>query len=142
VRKVIKKVKELSPITKLIIVFIYPILPLSLLAIFVLGKGFESVLFRTRAIDVNEILTTVLVLLPFLGGPIGVYAIIRVFLDQISRLTFWLFLYGALSYSFIALTVIVMSFSSLDFLAILHALYLTMTLSIIVRYTYKLYEQT
>lgn len=141
-RKIINKVKEMSLSAKLIIVFIYPILPLGLLAVWVLGSGFESIFFRVRAIETNEILTTVLTLLLFLGGPIGVYAIIRVFFNQITRLTFWLFLYGSIAYSFIAIVAIVVGFFSLDVLGILHALYLTITLSVIVKFTFKLYEQT
>lgn len=137
-KEIIKKIRRISLSTKLIVVFIYPILPLGLLAVLVLGTGFESMFFRARAIDASEILITVLTLLLFLGGPIGVYAIIRVFINQITRLTFWLFLYGAISYAFIAIIAIVIGIFSLEFLLMVHSAYLILTLSIVFKYTIKL----
>lgn len=116
----------------MLIMLIYPVLPLALIAIWwsvvMLSSFFVS---HNSTFSIQGLLWTVLALLLFLGGPVGFLAGIYTLLNKVSKKVFWSFLYGAISYSFIVIIVISGSIMKLNVLSFLHGAYLLMTLVVI-----------
>lgn len=136
---IVKKLENNPSQTRLIMVFTYPILPLGLLATFMIGISWFEYLLNFKNRELKDFLEILPLSLWFLGGPAGVIACLLVLLKKHSKVIFWLFLYGALSYTVIAVMFIISGFTSLNNLAILHAVYLIVSLKVIIKQLYEEY---
>jgi len=135
-----KKIKE-NPLKLLMITtLIYPVIPLALLAVWgniiVLSIYFGR---HNNTFSIIEALWMVLALLLYSGGPIGLIAGIYALLNKLSKKVFWFFLYGLISYAFVAVIVIAGSIAKLNIFSFLHAAYLLMTLVVITRVIVDMY---
>ena len=133
------KIKSNPAQTKLIMIFAYPVLPLGLLATFVVMLAWFDFSLKFNNKDLKDVLAFLPFSLWLLGGPAGVIAFSFVLFKKHSKLVFWLFLYGALSYTGIAVMIIISGFASLNILAMLHAVYLIISLKVIIKQLYEEY---
>jgi len=117
----IKNINFMSFKTLMVVVFIYPILPLALFSTVFLFYGFGSLVssgFQYTTVD-----NLVLQFLLFSSGASGLIGGIMVLLNRITPTSMALFLHAAISYSFVAVTFMFIS-KSLDPIWLLHSAYL------------------
>jgi len=129
----IKKINIKSFKTLMIVVFIYPILPLGLFATVLLFYGFGSLV--TSGFQHTTLSQVVVQFLLFSGGASGLIGGIMVLSNRINPTSLLLFLHGAVSYGFIASLIMIFG-TNWKSLWLLHSFYIAITLVIV---AYQLY---
>lgn len=137
----------------LLVFYIYPILPLGLLAAWVLIIGGSSYISRPENLNGEGVIYIGLFLLWFLGGVVGLYAGLKTLISQNSKTVFWLFLYASLSYLVIAVTYVYEGFGyslsrlftggrvvNSDIFNLIHTIYILVSLLIIGRQLAVIYR--
>lgn len=124
----IENINLMSFKTFMVVVFIYPILPLALFSTVFLFYGFGS--YISNGLQHSSVNQLVLQFLLFSGGTSGLIGGIMVLLNRINPTSLLLFLHGAISYSFVAVTFIYSSRSG-DPIWLLHSVYVVFTLVVI-----------
>lgn len=131
--KVIKKIKENPLRAKLLLLLIYPILPLAALAIYSLWKIVSG--NNLVHLDLGDVLPITLGIIWFVGGPAGLIGGVLIIFNKISRTSISLFIYGSISYSIIAGAYIfqglMRAIVGFDYLMGLHSIYLLFTFWVI-----------
>ena len=134
----IKNINFMSFKTLMVVVFIYPILPLALFSTVLLFYGFGSLVsIGLQHSSVNQL---VLQFLLFSGGTSGLFGGIMVLFNRVNATSLVLFLHGAISYSFVAVTFISYTKVS-DVMWLLHSTYLVFTLVVIVVQLYLIVKK-
>lgn len=114
--------------TLMVVVLIYPILPLGLFSSFFLFYGFGSLLMN--GFQHTTFSQIALQFLLFAGGASGLIGGIMVLTNRINVTSFLLFLHGAISYSFVA--GIFLDFgTNWKSLWVLHSFYIAITLVVV-----------
>ena len=121
--------------------FIFPIFPLVLLSIWAVFMALFSIFSTSASVNSGASLWTFLIIIWMLGGSAGFVGAILSLLKKYNKTTFGLFVYGAFSYSIIAVTFFVALLSKFTLVNIIFALYLLMTLVVIVMQIVRLYEK-
>ena len=137
--RLINKIKRM-PNFKLILFFIYPILPLGILSSWVIIIAVFEFFNKITSRDIGDLVGMLVFMLWVFGGPAGIYAFISVLLKKRTSFVFWMFVYGLLSFSPIAIYFIFVGVSNFELLWMIQALYLTFGLIIITRECSKLYQ--
>ena len=119
--------------TLMVVVFVYPILPLGLLAIFMIIFGGGSLL--TSGLKYSSIYQVIYQFLLFSGGASGLIGGIMVLTNRINLTSLLLFLHGAISYGFIAVSILLFG-TNWKSLWVLHSVYIVITLGAV---AYQLY---
>lgn len=115
------------------IIVIYPILPLTLLSLFVSLFGLIEFFSKliTKGYSYKEILAYTGLLIWLLGGTAGFIGLIRILKNKIDLTSLFLIIYGAISYSIIAVMYIGGSFRNPSWLSLLHMAYIVFSLVIV-----------
>ena len=119
--------------TLMVLVFIYPILPLGLLAVFMLIYGGGSLL--NTGLKHSSVSQVIYQLLLFSGGASGLIGGVMVLMNRINPTSLLLFLHGAISYTFIAVTILYIG-TNWKSLWVLHSFYIVVPLMVV---AYQLY---
>ncbi len=131
--KAIGKINESPLKAKLLLLLIYPILPLAVLASYFLWKMASSI--NHVNLDLGDVLPVILGIIWFLGGPAGLIGGVLILFNRISRISISLFIYGSISYSLIVSAYIFQGFMraivGFDYLMGLHSIYLLFTFWVI-----------
>lgn len=101
--------KEVLLKVSTIIVFIFPVLPLllmSILASVIMVFSTVSYLATFPEIHVEKVFAWLGLIVWLMGGAAGAAALIRVLLNKRTKATLWLMIYGFISYSIIALSIV------------------------------------
>ncbi len=114
--------------TLMVVVFIYPILPLGLLAIFMMIYG-SSLLLNT-GLKHSSVSQVIYQFLLFSGGVSGLIGGLMVLTNRINPTSLLLYLHGAISYSFVAVTILYMG-TNWKSLWGLHSFYIFITLLVV-----------
>ncbi|GAA0424363.1 hypothetical protein GCM10009133_36170 [Cocleimonas flava] len=131
----IKNINIKSFKTLMIIVFIYPILPLGLFATVLLFYGFGSLV--TSGFQHTTFSQVVVQFLLFSGGASGLLGGIMILINRINLTSLLLFLHGAVSYTFVA--VLILSFgTNWNSPWLLHSFYIAISLAVVAFQLYLL----
>ncbi len=134
----IKNINLMSFKTLMVVVFIYPILPLALFSTVFLFYGFGSlVVSGLQHTTVNQL---VLQFLLFSGGASGLIGGLMVLTNRINPTSLLLFLHGAISYTFIAVTILFIG-TNWKSLWVLHSFYIFITLVVVAYQLYLIVKQ-
>lgn len=115
------------------IITIYPILPLTLLSLFVSLIGlidFFSKLF-SKGYSFTQILSYTGLVIWLLGGTAGFIGLVRILMNKIDVTSLLLIIYGTISYSIIAIMYIVGSVGNPNWVSLLHTAYIAFSLGIV-----------
>ena len=91
---------KFSQKTLFLIFYIYPIVPLGLLAAWPILLSINMRMKSSQAynLDIKGAIVVTLLFILFFGGVVGLYAGFKALLKQNTKTVFWLFLYATLSY--------------------------------------------
>jgi len=131
--KAIQKVRGNPLKAKLLLLLIYPILPVAALASYFLWKMASSI--NHVNLDLSDVLPVILGIIWFVGGPAGLIGGLLILFNKVSRISIALFIYGSISYSIIAAAYIYEGFFraiiGFDYWMGLHSIYLLFTFWVI-----------
>jgi len=145
IKKLVENVKTNPFKIQLLVVLIYPILPLALFAswsiFFLLGK---AIILNGAATTPQDLFIFLLAFIWFIGGPLGVIGGVLVIFDKHSLKSVLFFVYGSISYLLIAGVYIfqdgILFIGGTNYWSGLHSLYLLYTFWVIGKQLFTLFK--
>ncbi len=143
--KMVEKIKNNPFKALLLIVLIYPILPLALYASWVILLLLSKVIMANSAItSPQDLLVALLAFVWFIGGPLGLLGGFLILFNKYSRKSVFFFIYGSISYLIIAGAFAfqgsILFVVAANYWMGLHTLYLLFTFWVIGKQLFTLYN--
>lgn len=140
-KNIIQKVKN-NPLKALVVmVLIYPVLPLALLSGWFFVIVFKSILTVESISNSKDLTLMFASMIWLLGGPAGLLGGIMAVFNKQTIMTLLFLVYGAISYSIIALVFVFETLKQHESVwYVLHSLYISLTLLVIAIQIIRVYK--